>query len=124
MHSSSAQHRDRYLLGVELWFTKICGSGMDCMFMGTVTLLPVPPNTARVWVSSSGAIVSIDNVFGDWFAYKTDELAGQVRILPRCCSVLCMLCTALVANTLCRGTNAVVASCIGDRWHWWWIRCT
>ena len=73
----SAQHHDRYVFGVQLWIGKISGSGMDCMFMGTIEPLPVPNNTAFAWVLGSGVLVSTDNVFSDWFAYRA-EVRGAI----------------------------------------------
>lgn len=61
---------------MQLWIGKISGSGMDCMFMGTIEPLPVPTNTAFAWVLGSGVLVSTDNVFSDWFAYRAEVRGG------------------------------------------------
>lgn len=40
---------------------------------------PIPPaqGVAKAWVMASGAMVSVDAVFSDWFAFKPEDLLGS-----------------------------------------------
>lgn len=38
--------------------------------------LPEMPNTAKAWVMSNGAMLSVDAAFTDWFGYKPDAITG------------------------------------------------
>ncbi|GAX73347.1 hypothetical protein CEUSTIGMA_g800.t1 [Chlamydomonas eustigma] len=69
-------HKDRYVLGVTIFITKLSGFGMDSVFMGMFSPLPTPPNTARAWVMGSGVVLSVDATFSDWFGYRPEDLPG------------------------------------------------
>mmetsp|Transcript_29309 Transcript_29309/g.64857 ORF Transcript_29309/g.64857 Transcript_29309/m.64857 type:complete len:2212 (+) Transcript_29309:218-6853(+) len=71
-----ALHRERYVFAVLLTVVKISGIGEDSMFMGTVEACPTKPDTACAWVLASGAVLSVDSRFTDWFGFKPDDLLG------------------------------------------------
>lgn len=70
-------HRDRFVIPLKLYVTKVSGIGMDTVFMGVLQQQPIEKNSATVWVMNVDMILSCDSEFTDWLGYKQEDVHGK-----------------------------------------------
>ncbi len=51
----------------QVFVTKVSGIGEDSVFMGIFTPVPKEPQCSMAWVLNTGAVLSCDADFSDWF---------------------------------------------------------
>lgn len=69
-------HKDRRFLALQITVTRVSGIGEDTVLMGILEELLSMEDTARLWVSLTGEIMSCDEVASDWSAYSAQEVQG------------------------------------------------
>ncbi|KAL6757720.1 hypothetical protein V8C86DRAFT_1620236 [Haematococcus lacustris] len=72
-----AVHKDRFVLPISVFVTKVSGVGEDSVFMGVFSAVPMERNVATLWVLGNGSVLSCDSAFTNWLGYRHDDIHGK-----------------------------------------------